>query len=185
MAFTNVQNRNFQAPSKFNFVVDRLKDFDFYVQSINIPDVVMTPIQRGTPFSTLKYPADKIVFSNLIISFKISEGMYNWYEIFSWLQSLGFPENQKQYGDLRTGNLKDLNGKVQEKRITREIGDIYGQGTLTIHTSHNNPYLIINFINLYPIALTNISLDTTQSDSEYLTAAATFAYDYFTVEKLK
>lgn len=185
MAFTNVENRNFQSPSKFNFVIDRLKDFDFYVQSINLPDISLQSIQRGTPFSTIKVPSDKMSFTDLIVTFKVAEGMYNWYEIFSWMQGLGFPENQKQFGDLRTSNLKDLNGKVQERPVKRQIGDLYGQGSLTIHTSHNNPYLIINFIDIYPIALSNVALDTIQTDSEYITAAATFAYDYFTVEKLK
>lgn len=185
MSFTNVENRNFQSPVKFNFVVDRLKDFDFFVQSINLPDISIPYIESGTPFSTLKIPGDKVRFTELGVTFKVSEGMYNWYEIFSWIQAMGFPENQKQFGDLRTGNLKDLNGKSQSREALRDVGDIYGQATLTLNTSHNNPHLIINFIDLHPISLTSVVLDTKSTDGEYVTATATFAYDYLTVEKAK
>jgi len=185
MAFSNVENRNFQSPVKFNFVVDRLKDFDFYSQSINLPDISLPFTESGTPFATLKVPGNKLRFTDLVVSFKVSEGMYNWYEIFSWIQAMGFPENQKQFGDLRTGNLKDLNGKPLNRQTMRDVGDLYGQATLTINSSHNNPYLIINFIDIHPTSLTGVVLDTKSNDGEYLTATATFAYDYFTVEKIK
>ena len=127
MAFSNVENRNFQSPVKFNFVVDRLKDFDFYVQGINLPDISLPFLESGTPFATLKVPGNKLRFTDLVVSFKVSEGMYNWYEIFSWLQAMGFPENQKQFGDLRTGNLKDLNGKSLNRQTMRDVGDLYGK----------------------------------------------------------
>jgi hypothetical protein len=67
MAFTNVENRNFQSPVKFNFIVDRLKDFDFYVQSINLPDVSLPFIESGSPFSLLKVPGNKLRFSELAV----------------------------------------------------------------------------------------------------------------------
>jgi hypothetical protein len=40
---------------------------------------------------------------------------------------MGFPENQKQFGDLRTGNLKDLNGKSLNRQTMRDVGDLYGK----------------------------------------------------------
>jgi hypothetical protein len=185
MAFTNVENRNFQSPVKFNFTVDRLKDFDFYVQTVNLPDISLPFIESGTTFATLKIPGNKIRFTDLVVSFKVSEGMYNWYEIFSWLQSMGLPENQKQFGDLRTGNLKDLNGTPLNRQTMRDVGDLYGQASLTVNTSHNNPYLIVNFIDIHPVSLSGVVLDSKSTDGDFLTSTVAFAYDYFTVEKIK
>lgn len=185
MAFTNVENRNFQSPLNFNFIVDRLKDFDFYVQNVSVPDISISTPDSGTPFSRLRIPGDHINFSDLNVTFKVAEGMYNWYEIFSWIQAMGFPERQKQFGDLRQGNLKDLNDKVQTRDTNRDVGELYGQATLMINTSHNNPYLSINFVDIHPTSLSSVELNTTANDVEYLTATVTFAYDYFTVEKIK
>lgn len=186
MAFTNVKNRNFQSPSKFNFQIDRLRDFDFYVQSVNIPDMNISSADTGTPFSSMKIHGDHIDFSNLQVTFKLSEGMYNWYEIFSWMEALGFPYQQKQFGDLRQSKLKDLDGDaIPERGVIRDIGDLYGQASLTINTSHNNPHLMINFVDIHPISLSSVSLSTTDTEVEYLTSDVTFAYDYFTVEKVK
>jgi len=185
MAFSNVQNRNFQSPLNFNFIIDRLKDFDFYVQSVNLPAITLPNFESPTPFSALRIHGDHIQFSNLEVTFKIAEGMYNWYEIFSWMQALGFPERQKQFGDLRTGRLKDLNDEVQIRDTNRDVGELYGQATLLVNSSHNNPYLSVNFVDVHPVNLSDLEFVTTDSDVEYLTSTVSFAYDYYTVEKIE
>ena len=111
--------------------------------------------------------------------------MYNWYEIFSWMQGIGFPENIDKYGKLKSGTIPDLNGDLPLKVIPqRTHGLIYGQGTLIINSSQNEPVLKISFIDMHPISLGELSFDTRESDVLYATASVTFKYDYYTVEKL-
>ncbi|CAB4141181.1 hypothetical protein UFOVP410_20 [uncultured Caudovirales phage] len=187
MTITSVQNRNFQSPLNYDFRVDKLTDFNFFVQKVNIPsiDLPIASNAGANPFTKIPYPGDHISFGDLSVDFKVSEGLYNWYEIFSWMESLGYTQRQKQFGDLRQGRNKDLNGKVIEPTIVRKAqGNIYGQATLIINSSQNNPAVKINFVDIHPVNLSEISLDTRDTDVMYVTSTVSFKYDYFTVEKL-
>lgn len=185
MPVANVQNRNFQAPLNFEFRVDKLTDFNFFIQKINVPSVGLPPASAGTPFVKIPYPGDHLDLGELSVDFKVSEGLYNWYEIYSWIESLGFPQRQKQYGDLKLGKNKDLNGNIIEPAIIRKShGNIYGQATLIINSSQNNPQVKINFVDVYPVNLSEIIMDSRDSDVNYITSTVSFKYDYFTVEKL-
>jgi hypothetical protein len=187
MTITNVENRNFQSPLNYEFRVDRLKDFDFFVQKVNIPSLTLPTASNGgsNPFVKIPYPGDHLEFGELSVEFKVSEGLYNWYEIFSWMQGLGFPERLQQYVDLKSGSTKDLNGKIIPPKMLRQPhGNLYGQASLIINTSQNNPSVKINFVDIYPVNLSEISLDTRDSEVLHVTSSVSFKYDYFTVEKL-
>jgi len=187
MPITDVENRNFQSPLNFEFRVDKLTDFNYFVQKINIPDLNIPVAVNGsaTPFAKIQYTGDHLEFGELSVDFKVSEGLYNWYEIFSWMQGIGFPESIEQYGRLKEGLTPDLNGVVSKRPLPqRTHGAIYGQGTLLINTSQNNPILKITFVDLHPVSLGEMVFDTRETDVLYVTASVSFKYDYFTVEKL-
>lgn len=185
MAISDINNRNFQSPLTYEFRVDKLLDFNFFVQKVNLPNLTLPSVEKSTPFSIIPYAGDHLTFGELSVDFKVSEGMYNWYEIFSWMRSLGFPESQKQYGDLRRGQNKDLNGKTMTPLIIPKAhGAIYSQGYLLVNTSQNNPAIRITFIDLYPVSLSEIVFNSTEQDVNFVTATVGFKYDYFTVEKL-
>lgn len=187
MPISDVQNRNFQSPLNFEFRVDRLTDFNYFVQKINIPDLTISPATNGgqNPFVTIPYPGDHMQFGELSIDFKVDEGMRNWYEIFSWMQGIGFPQSYEQYADLKRGVTKDLDGnQITLPSPNRKNGYLYGQAFLLINTSQNNPYLKISFIDVHPVSLGEMVFDTRETDVMYVTATVNFRYDYFTVEKI-
>lgn len=187
MPISDVENRNFQSPLNFEFRVDKLTDFNYFVQKINVPDLSIAPAINGgaTPFAKIQYPGDHLEFGELSVDFKVSEGLYNWYEIFSWMQGIGYPENVDQYANMIQNKTPDLNGKVSRTPLPpRKSGALYGQGTLLINTSQNNPYLRISFVDLHPVSLGEMTFDSRETDVMYVTATVNFKYDYFTVEKI-
>ena len=64
------------------------------------------------------------------------------------------------------------------KRVTLEE-DIYTNGNLQIATSAYNPAFIVEFRNLFPVALSGLQFDATISDVEYITAEVTFKHQQF------
>lgn len=186
MSVTDIKNRNFQSPLNFDFRIDRLTDFNFFVQKVNIPALSLPSAPQGaTPFTNIPWPGDHLTFSELSVEFKIDEGMRNWFELFSWMQGIAFPESQSQYGKLVKGSIQNLDGEVRKTITPRANGDIYGQGVLMINSSANNPEVSITFIDLYPVALSEAVFDTTDATLTNLTCVATFKYDYFKVEKVR
>lgn len=184
MSITDLKSRNFQSPLTFDFRIDRLVDFNFFVQKISVPNLNIAAVTTGTPFVNIPYPGDRMSFGELSVEFKVDEGMRNWFEIFSWMQGISFPETQAQYGALKTGALKNLDGDARKTISPRSNGDIYGQGVLMVNSSANNPSVVIKFIDLHPVSLSEAVFDTTDQEVTYVTCTVTFKYDYFTVEKI-
>lgn len=184
MSITDLKSRNFQSPLTFDFRIDRLVDFNFFIQKINIPALSIASVNSGTPLVNIPYLGDHMTFGELSIDFKVDEGMRNWFEIFSWMQGITFPQSQAQYGALKRGALKNLDGQKRTNIAPRANGDMYGQGVLLINSSANNPSVAVNFVDLHPVSLSEAVFDTTDSDIAYVTCTVSFKYDYFTVEKI-
>jgi hypothetical protein len=175
-----VLNRNFQSPLNFEFNVARLKDFNYFVQKINLPDISIAPAMNGgaSPFVKRPIPGDHMDFGELSVDFKINEGMENWHEIFSWMKGISFPESYKQHADLLDGTTPDLDGNPSG------VAGVYSDGHIIVNTSQNNPFLKITFVDLHPVSLGEVVFDTRETDVIYLTATVSFKYTYFTVEKI-
>jgi hypothetical protein len=187
MSISEIKNRNFQTPLNFNFNVDRLPDFNYFVQRVVLPPLALSPATNGgtNPFVRISWPGDHMKFGDLMVEFKVDEEMRNWYEIFSWMQALTFPEKQSQYGAIYRGELKNLDGEPAQPPTGRTgTGKVFGQANLIINTSHNNPHLSINFVDLHPISLSQVDFDSRNTERTFVESIVTFRYDYFTVEKL-
>lgn len=185
MSISDISNRNFQSPLNFEFRVDRLTNFNFFVQKINIPTLSIGSADKSTPLVNIPFLGDHAKFGELSVEFKLDESMTSWYEIFSWMQGISFPESQKQYGNLVQGKIKSLDGKTRDVITPRELGDLYGQGLLTINSSANNPLVAITFVDLHPVSLSDAIFDTTNTEVAYVSCTVTFKYDYYTVEKIR
>ena len=62
--------------------------------------------------------------------------------------------------------------------------NLYSDGTLTILNSNNIPKFKLIFENLFPISLTTLEFDATQTDLEYFTAEVTFKYTIYNIRDI-
>jgi hypothetical protein len=181
------KNRNFLVGAKFGFQIDRLPNTTFFIQEISLPGLTIDSASEGSPFTRMYWPGDHINWDTLNISFKVDEDLKNWYEIFNWMQGLGFPENFDQYSDLKNQTDTDLDGQIinPSKRPKRKgVGAIFSDATLLISTSHNNPKIQIDFIDAWPTSLEQFNLNTANDTTEYLTCSVSFRYNYYKVSKV-
>lgn len=158
---------NYLSPLEFVVTVKRLPHVQFFTQRATIPSVNLQPIEKPTPFKALFEPGDSIVYSDLNLSFIVDEQMNNYIEVFNWLKGLSFPESFNQYKNLQES----------EEGIKSDI-------SIVVKNSHKNPSLLINYYSCFPTSLSEIQLDTTQSDVVYPEATVVFQYNYFTIEKI-
>jgi hypothetical protein len=96
-----VSNRNHSSGLKFSFQVKKLPHVNFFVQEVNLPGLSIDPKSVGNPFTTIPVPGEKIRFNSLDVTFVVDENYQNWYEIFRWMEGIGFPETRKQYTKVR------------------------------------------------------------------------------------
>ena len=152
-------NRNFLNPIGFILKLEKFEGVDFFCQAANVPDVQMPTTEVASPFRGLPvYPGGGVTFGDFSVRFIVDEDLKNYNSIHKWMRDVGNAD--------------------QMARTTAE-DDIYTGGQLHIVTSAYNPAFVVEFRNLFPVALTNLQFDATISDVEYITAEVTFKFQQF------
>lgn len=158
---------NYFTPLEFRITVKRLPYCEFFTQQTNIPNISVSPIVQPTRFNPVYQIGDIVTYGNLDLNFIIDEQMNNYTEIFDWMISAAFPQKHEQYQTL-------------EKTTDGRFSDII----ITIMNSKKNSNIEITYVNCFPISLSDVQLNTTDSDVIYPQAVATFQYDSFSIKKL-
>jgi hypothetical protein len=123
-------------------------------------------------------PGDKIDFGDLSIRFMVDEDLVNYMELQRWIRGLGFPDSLKDFADLE----KEA---VIKPRFANRGDNIYSDGTLQILSSNLVAKFNVNFKDLFPVSLSTITFDATDTDIEYFTAEATFKYTIYDLTDLE
>ena len=152
-------NRNFLNPIGFILKLEKFAGVDFFCQTANIPDVTMPVTEVPTRFRNLPIiPGGGVTFGDLVVRFIVDEDLVNYNSIHKWIRD---------------------NGNADEMLRQTADEDQYTNGQLHILTSAYNPAFIVDFRNLFPVALTNLQFDATMTDTEYITAEVIFKHQQF------
>ena len=150
-------NPSFVNPTGFRLVIDSRKyqNSEFTVQTFSLPDISVAPTTVSLPGRNLGLSPDKVDYSPFDITFLVDENFVNYKEIHDWILGLVTESD--------TG-----------VRKTRDI-------SLIVLSSHNNQSREIKFVDAYPISLSSLQFDTTNTSVEYLIASVTFQYSYYKI----
>jgi len=165
------KNINFLSPLGFRFKLKRAPNLNFFVTEAVLPSISLAVSELPSPFKNIDIAGHKLSYGDFEMTFRVDEDMADYFEIYNWLISLGFPESFSQYQ-----NLKDAQ--------TGTPNTLYSDATLTILNSGMVPNVEVRFQDLFPIDISNIEFNVTDSDVNYITASVTFKYKLFTVVKL-
>jgi hypothetical protein len=153
----------------FQFSIKRLKETNYFIQRASIPGIQLGDSEQPNRFGgRIYYPGQKLNHDELSITFKVDEDMANWLEVYGWLIGLSAPQQAEQFTKLATSG----DGWVSD-------------ATLIVMSSQKNPLHQFTFRNLFPKTLSEIELDVTQTDITFVTATATFQYDYMDYQNIK
>lgn len=180
------ENKNFQSQLNFSLAIHKLPHVNFNLTRVVLPGVEIMPVTMPTPLNAAHFAGDEIRYGQLEMDFKVQEGMRDWFEVFQWIVSMGFPDTFERYADIRRGRLKNLDGKTvkgQDSNPARKLQNLFSDVTLLIHTSKDNPYLEATFKDAFPVYVSPLSFNTTDEDVKYLTATARFQYDTYDFKK--
>lgn len=164
------QNTNFLQPTKFLVSFDRIGTSQYFCQEANIPGVRLSEIPVNTPLMQYYAAGTQLDYNEFDITFIVDEQAQSWQDLYSWFRAIASPEGFEE-----RNKLLDNQNTSSAKTSLRT----YSDATLTVLSNLNNPLLRIQFINLFPISLSDISFDTTQSADNIITARASFRYNYF------
>ena len=175
---TPLSNRNFLSPTGFKFSLKRSPAAAFFCNQANIPSMDLGVAEQPTYLRDIPTPGDKIDFGDLSIRFLVDEDLVNYMELQRWIRGLGFPESLSEFSDLEKEAIMPSNFGNAEKNI-------YSDGTLQILSSNLVAKFNVNFKDLFPVSLSTITFDATDTDIEYFTAEASFKYTIYSITDLE
>jgi hypothetical protein len=173
-------NINFLGQNGFRFAIKRLPTVNYFCQSVAIPAVTVGVAEVPTPFASLARPGDRIIYDPLTLTFRVDEDLKNYFEIQKWMEGLGHPDSLSQTKELSTSiNNTMMAGQRQMGYYTTYVSD----GTLSILTSNKNANKLIFFEDMFPINLTELAFESTNTTIEYLQASVTFRYRKYRLDE--
>lgn len=153
------ENTNFLQPTKFVLTFPEVPDMIYFCQKANIPGVSLGQAIQQTPNLDLYHSGTKLEYSTFDVSFLVNEDLTAWTTLYKWMLDLSSVESS-----------------YTKRKESRK------QAILTIMSNQNNPKIRIKYLNLFPISVSDLELDTTLSAEEHIVATASFRYDWFEIE---
>ena len=165
-----IANRNFLAPVGFKFTLSKFPKVSFFSNTARIPDITLGTAIQSNYLKDIDVPGDKLTYGELNVRFLVDENLENYMAMHNWLTGLGFPESAQDFINKTT----DQNGQ-------RDLKEQYSDGSLHILNSNYNDIAIVKFKDLFPVYLTSLEFDATESDINYFTADVTFKYTIYDI----
>lgn len=128
-----------------------------YLKSVQLPEVNLERTLIDSQYITHKEPSNRITYTDLEVTFAVSELFTNYKFIYNWMTAAKDPEVFGIYGNKKC------------------------EATLHILSNNKNPKVSFTLIDLYPVRISDIPFDYTNSDGEDLVVSATFSLNYFKV----
>lgn len=144
--------------TSYQFNINRLPNVTWFCQTANLPGLALGNAEQMTPFTRIPREGNA-TFEDLQIQFIVSEDMKNWHEVFEWIKVCT--------------NIDTFNDYDRAK--------IYSDASLEILTNKFNRNVVVNFRDLFPVALSGIDFDSITDNSEPVIATANFAYTSYNV----
>ena len=165
-----IENRNFLSPIGFKFTLSKTPKVTFFSNSSRIPEISLGTALQPSYLKDIDVPGDKLQYGEFSLRFLVDESMENYMSIHNWLTGLGYPETTKQFKDATTN---------EDDERDREL--IFSDGNLHILNSNFNTTAIVKFFDLFPISLSSLEFEATDTDVNYFTADAIFRYTVYNI----
>lgn len=165
------QNVNPFYSHNFKFEVYRLPELTFFCTGVTAPGLRLnqsTATGRFVPYSV----PNGVSYDDVIsVRFTVDEEFRNWVSIFDWMANLGYMRNHEQFTGSTNENPQDF-----ERKETSDC---------SLHILSNNKNtrgIIFKYFDCYPINLSSIEFDSTQTEGSVVQATAQFQYQLYKIQ---
>lgn len=162
-----VGNLNTLSSTGFSFGINRCPNVNWFVQEVSLPGITLGDASRQYAAGKASIPGDSLEYNELTLTFAVDESLNNWREIYNWMRGLAPTHLGKE--------------RNQYKKLQDSTDGTVSDGTLIIMTNSVNPNITVSFKDLFPTSLSDISLRTTDSSVEVITATVSFRYTYYDI----
>lgn len=167
-----VKNTSLLQSHKWKILIKRLPNVDFFCKQVNIPGIVVPPVQQPTPFKNIPYNGDHLTFDPFNVTFQVDEDLSNFVEITTWLKALSSPKSFEKYKEL----------KEARNKMTWKDG-LKSDITLIMLKNSSNPNLEITYYDAFPVALSGLDLNNETNNTNAVYSTIQFEYTDYEINK--
>lgn len=165
----NPETTDLQTPLGFRFLLRRSPNITFFVNKINVPGVSLPAALQPTQKLIIPLPGDHIAFEPLILTFRVDEGMGNYFELSEWVKAVS-SFNPEEFAKLAA------NPQWSGYGLTSEI-------LVTVLNAQKNVVRVITYHEAWPTQLSTLQFDVSLKTVGYVPATAVFYYHHYTTSK--
>jgi len=165
-----IGNRNFLSPVGFKFSLAKEPKVDFFSNSARIPEISLGTATQPSYLKDVDIPGDKLSYGDFSLRFMVDEGLVNYMKIHNWMTGLGYPDSTQDFKDLTTND-----------NSARDLNEQFSDGSLHILNSNFRDVAIVKFRDLFPVYLTSLEFEASDTDINYFTAEVTFKYTLYDI----
>jgi len=159
----------------FKFDIEALPDLSFFVQSVTLPSLTSTTVERANPFASIHEVGDHLVHSPIQVTYLIDAAFQTYRSLLWWMQGYGFPHSYDEVKEFREARAKQVPSPRARARELEKTN-----ATLMILQPDTDKIIAeIHFIDVFPTSLGELAFATTDADAPLLTTMATFACTTF------
>lgn len=136
---------------------------------VTTPEITAGFATMPTPFMDQAFSPDKLAYGDVAVSFKVDENLQNYLEMLNWIKGITFPNSFQQYGTALNAPNKD---------------GVYSDAHLILLTNSGKPALEYTFIDLFPVSLSGLRVNSQDQEVDYLAASVIFKIRDFEVKSL-
>ena len=179
---------DYASPTQFRFGIKQLPKVEFFTINANLPGIDGASVDFANPYNNIQIMGDKLSYSDLTITFIVDEYLENYQSLHNWLTGYGFPADRAEFRTHRdvTSNTPAGGSTPPVDLVTKATPDkaMYSDAFLMILSNKNNPILNVNFQNVFPTSLGDLTYSQGITDVEYMTVDATFMYQIYKFESV-
>ena len=135
------------------------------------PEITLGNTVQPSYLKDIDIPGEKLTYGDFSLRFLVDENLENYMKIHNWLTGLGFPETTQQFKTLTTDEISG------EGALDQQFSD----ASLHILNSNFRDVAIVKFRDLFPVALSSLEFDASDTDINYFTADVTFKYTIYDI----
>jgi len=165
-----INNRNFLSPVGFRFTLAKEPKVAFFSNSVRIPEITLGTTLQPSYLKDIDVPGDKLVYGDFSLRFLVDENLVNYMAIHNWITGLGYPDSTDQFKSLTTNS-------DGEADLLQQFSD----GSLHILNSNYRTVATVKFRDLFPVTLSSLDFEASDTDVNYFTAEVTFKYTIYDI----
>lgn len=170
-----LKNRNYLSPIGFKFVLEKAPKVAFLAQAVSLPRINVGEIKIPTR-GLLAYPIDgNAEYDNFSMRFLVDENLENYLQIHNWIRALGTPQ------EILERRIWIDEHDTRQTGLKNDYSTLTTDATLLVLNNNFRANFDVVFKNLFPVSLSTLQFDVTDTDNQYFTADVEFAYSIYEI----